>query len=247
VGGISLELTMSILQALNLCKCYAETVALESLTLSVEAGEVVCLLGANGAGKSTTLNLFLGFLQASSGEALVDGIRVQSDPAAARAKLGYLPEVVQFYPQLTGLETLRFFAELTGRAGTSSQALRETLAQAGLAEDAHCRVVATYSKGMRQKLGLAIALGKQARGFLLDEPLSGLDPHAANELITVVRQLANQGAAVLAVTHDIFRAQQMADRIGIMRQGRLVEVLPAAQMDAREIEALYIHHLRDVA
>ncbi|MDH5831124.1 ABC transporter ATP-binding protein [Luteimonas sp. M1R5S18] len=236
-----------MLETRALCKRYGDQIALDALDLKVDSGEVVCLLGANGAGKTTTLNLLLGFLAPTSGEARVEEVVVQSDPQAARARLGYLPEVVQLYPLLSGLETLRYFADLSGRPRPADDELHRMLSQVGLQRDAHGRRVAGYSKGMRQKLGLAIALSKGARALLLDEPLSGLDPKAANELVALVRRLAADGHAVLAVTHDIFRAQQMADRIGIMRQGRLVDMLDPRAMSAAEIEALYVHHLRDVA
>jgi ABC-2 type transport system ATP-binding protein len=236
-----------MLETRALCKRYGDQIALDALDLKVDSGEVVCLLGANGAGKTTTLNLLLGFLAPTSGEARVEEVVVHSDPQAARARLGYLPEVVQLYPLLSGLETLRYFADLSGRPRPADDELHRMLSQVGLQRDAHGRRVAGYSKGMRQKLGLAIALSKGARALLLDEPLSGLDPKAANELVALVRRLAADGHAVLAVTHDIFRAQQMADRIGIMRQGRLVDMLDPRAMSAAEIEALYVHHLRDVA
>lgn len=238
---------MSLLEAEDLGRRYGDTIALEALNLAVDAGEVVCLLGANGAGKTTTLNLFLGLLAPTSGQALVDGCAVHEDPQAARAVLGYLPEIVQLYPTLTGTETLRYFHDLAGRARLEPEALSNQLRDVGLQSDAHERRVATYSKGMRQKLGLAIALSKGARALLLDEPWSGLDPKAANELVALVRRLAGEGSAVLAVTHDIFRAQQVADRIGIMRQGRLVDTVDPRTMSARQIEELYVHHLRDVA
>lgn len=238
---------MALLQAKDLGKRFGDTMALEGLNLTVDAGEVVCLLGANGAGKTTTLNLFLGFLAPTAGQALVDGRAVHEDPPAARALLGYLPEVVQLYPTLTGTETLRYFNDLAGREKAGPEALWDRLREVGLQSEAHDRRVATYSKGMRQKLGLAIALSKGARAFLLDEPWSGLDPKAANELVDLVRRLAAEGNAILAVTHDIFRAQQVADRIGIMRQGRLVDTVDPSAMSARQIEELYVHHLRDVA
>lgn len=236
---------MPLLETVDLSKRYGEAVALQALNLSVDAGEVVCLLGANGAGKTTTLNLLLGFLAPSSGEARVAGRPVHADPRAARAHLGYLPEVVQLYPLLSGIETLRYFDALAGRPRTPLAKLHDILSAVGLQRDAHERRVGGYSKGMRQKLGLAIALSKGAQALLLDEPLSGLDPKAANELVALVRTLASEGRAVLAVTHDIFRARQMADRIGIMRGGRLVESVDPRTMSAAEIEALYIHHLRD--
>lgn len=236
-----------VLEARGLSKRYGAVSALSELNLAVAAGEVVCLLGANGAGKSTTLNLFLGFLAPSAGEARVCGRVVQDDPRAAREKLGYVPEVVQLSPLLTGIETLRYFNDLSGAANLSDATAGAALSRAGLPESAHRQRVGQFSKGMRQKLGLAVALAKDARAFLLDEPLSGLDPKAANELVVLLRALADGGLAVLVVTHDVFRAQQMADRIGIMRQGQLVDVVPAAAMTAQEIEALYAHHLRDAA
>lgn len=238
---------MPLLQTVDLGKRYGDVVALEGLNLSVAPGEVFCLLGANGAGKTTVLNLLLGFLKPSSGQARIDGRNVHDDPQAARAQLGYLPEVVQLYPTLTGLETLRYFNDLAQRPHLADAAVRDTLIRVGLPQSAHARRVEGYSKGMRQKLGLAVALSKGARALLLDEPLSGLDPKAANELVALTRNLAADGAAVLAVTHDIFRAQQMADRIGIMRQGHLVDTVDSRAMSAQEIENLYIHHLRDAA
>ncbi|HRO87606.1 MAG TPA: ABC transporter ATP-binding protein [Chiayiivirga sp.] len=238
---------MPLLETRALSKRYGDTVALEQLDLAVHPGEVVCLLGANGAGKTTTLNLLLGFLAPTSGEARVAGRVVHEDPRAARSALGYLPEVVQLYPLLSGIETLRYFNDLAGGARVPANALHDTLSTVGLQRDAHDRRVGLYSKGMRQKLGLAIALSKGAQTLLLDEPLSGLDPKAANELVALVRGLADERRAVLAVTHDIFRAQQMADRIGIMREGRLVETVDPRAMSAAEIEELYVHHLRDAA
>lgn len=236
---------MPILEARQLGKRFGEVVALEGLDLAVDAGEVLCLLGANGAGKSTTLGLFLGFLAPTTGLALVDGVVVHEQPEVTRQALGYLPEVVHLYPHLTAVETLRFFRDLAGHpAGTAD--MSDTLLRAGLEARAHHARVATFSKGMRQKLALAIALQKQARAYLLDEPLSGLDPQAANELVTALRQLAQSGAAVVVVTHDIFRAQQMATRIGIMRQGRLCQLLDARSLDAPQVEALYHQHLRDL-
>lgn len=231
----------------NVNTYYGNIHALQGISLTVAQGEVVTLLGANGAGKTTTLNLFLGFVQPTTSEARVAGRVVRDDPQAARRVLGYLPEVVQLYPLLSGLETLQYFNDLAGGPALLAADAAAALDRVGLPLEAHARRVATYSKGMRQKLGLAVALAKGAQALLLDEPLSGLDPKAANELVALTRRLAADGAAVLAVTHDIFRAQQMADRIGIMRAGHLVETVAARAMSAAAIEDLYVHHLRDVA
>ncbi|MCG6116911.1 MAG: ABC transporter ATP-binding protein [Aquimonas sp.] len=235
-----------LLEARGLSKRFGAHVALEALDLTVSAGEVVCLLGANGAGKTTTLNLFLGFTEPSAGTALVDGRAVVEDPAAARAKLGYVAEVVSLYPSLSGAENLAFFAELAGRRVDTAERdailsrLRFPLAQIGLPAGG-------YSKGMLQKLGLAIALMKDARAILLDEPLSGLDPASANDLVAVLREVAAAGTALLVSTHDIFRAKEMAHRIGIMRHGRLVASVDPSTLSAIELEQLYLTHMAEQA
>ena len=236
--------TKNLLEAKGLGKRFGTTVALEDFSLAVPEGEVVCLLGANGAGKTTTINLFLGFLAADSGSALVDGINVADSPFEARKRLAYLPESVALYPKLTGLENMAFFDRLAGaeRSGTELSTL---LREAGLPDEAHNRRAATYSKGMRQKVGIAIAMARQARALLLDEPLSGLDPSAANGLGQLIRRLRDDGRAVLMATHDIFRAKEIGNRIGIMMRGKLVNVLDAASLDAREIEQIYLQHLHE--
>jgi ABC-2 type transport system ATP-binding protein len=236
----------AVLEARGLTKRYGDDLALDGLNLKVAAGEIVCLLGANGAGKTTTLNLFLGFTTPTSGEALVAGYDVATDPAAARAALGYVAEVVSLYPSLSGAENLAFFAQLAGQAPRAAErdAILDRLRFPAGAID---RQAGTYSKGMRQKLGLAIALMKGAKAILLDEPLSGLDPAAANDLVAVLRETAACGAALLVSTHDIFRAKEVATRIGIMRHGTLVDMVEPAALSATELEQLYLTHMAERA
>ena len=234
------------LEARGLNKSFDGTPALVDLDLTVPGGEVVCLLGANGAGKTTTINLFLGFLEPDSGTALVDGIDVVASPFEARRKLAYLPESVALYPKLTGLENLAFFDKLAG-GGRSDAELAQLLTSAGLPDESHQRPAATYSKGMRQKVGIAIAMARQAKTLLLDEPLSGLDPSAANSLGELICRLRDDGSAVLMATHDIFRAKEIGNRIGIMMRGKLVNMLDAGELDAREIESIYLQHLHEDA
>ena len=236
--------TEHALEAKSLGKRFGDTTALADLNLTVPHGEVVCLLGANGAGKTTTINLFLGFLTPDSGTALVEGIDVAQSPFEARRRLAYLPESVALYPKLTGLENLRFFDKLAGGERNDDE-LATLLREAGLPEDANNRPADTYSKGMRQKVGIAIAMARQAKTLLLDEPLSGLDPSAANSLGELIRRLRDQGSAVLMATHDIFRAKEIGNRIGIMMSGRLVNMLDAAALDAKEIETIYLEHLHE--
>jgi ABC-2 type transport system ATP-binding protein len=230
-----------MLQAINLTKQYAPDAppALNGLNLTVTPGEIFCLLGQNGAGKTTTINLFLGFLQPTSGQALINGLNVADYPQETKKYLAYLPETVLLYPNLSGLENLDFFASLAGFT-LSTDALRSLLLRAGLQAEAHKRPLGGYSKGMRQKVGIAIALAKQAKVLLLDEPTSGLDPKASNEFSELLTQLSTDGTAILMATHDIFRSKEVGTHIGIMRAGHLVETLPAADLTANELEAIYL-------
>ncbi len=232
------------LEAQGLGKSFDGAPALVDLNLKVPGGEVVCLLGANGAGKTTTINLFLGFLTPDTGSALVDGINVAKSPIEARRKLAYLPESVALYPKLSGIENLAFFDKLSGGKRADDE-LAQLLAGAGLPDASHHRPAGTYSKGMRQKVGVAIAMARQAKTLLLDEPLSGLDPSAANSLGELIGRLRDDGSAVLMATHDIFRAKEIGNRIGIMMRGKLVNMLDAATLDAREIESIYLEHLHE--
>ena len=236
-----------VLEARGLTKRFGAHLALDALDLAVAAGEVVCLLGANGAGKTTTLNLFLGFLSPTAGEARVLGRTVQDHPAAARAALGYVAEVVSLYPSLTGAENLAFFHELAGRPPLTATRRTELLDSLDFPRAALDRRVGEYSKGMRQKLGLAIAVAKEARGILLDEPLSGLDPKAANDLVAVLRRVAEGGVALLVSTHDLFRAKEVADWIGIMSQGRMIDRVDAAGLSAPDLERVYLTHMAERA
>lgn len=235
-----------MLEAVKARKTYGDVIALEGLDLAVGAGEAVCLLGANGAGKSTTMNLFLGFTAPDSGTVRVGGLNPAEQPEAARREIAYIPENVALYPALTGLENLRYFDALGGQ-GHEETFLIDQLEDAGLSREQINRPVAGYSKGMRQKVGLAIAFAKNASALLLDEPMSGLDPKAASEFTARIGRFRESGCAVLIATHDIFRAKECASRIGIMRSGRLVELIDAVDVDAREIERIYLSHMHEEA
>lgn len=230
-----------MLEARNLTKRYegAEAPALGSLNLTVPPGEVFCLLGPNGAGKTTTVNLFLGFIAPTGGQALVCGVDPAQDPLGARARLAYIPETVMLYGALTGVENLQYFTEISGTAATREE-LMALLAQAGLPAEAATRPVRGYSKGMRQKVGVAIALARRAQALVLDEPTSGLDPLAANEFAALIERLRSQGMAVLMVTHDLFLAKQCGTRIGIMAGGKLASVFGADDVDHLGLERAYL-------
>lgn len=233
-----------MLEAINLSKRYGEHLALAGLDLKVEPGEVFCLLGANGAGKTTTLNLFLGFIEPTEGEARVGGVEVRANPAEVRRRVAYVPEQVMLYPRLTGRENLAYFSALAGKPDLARNTLGDWLAQAGLPAEAMDRPVGGYSKGMRQKVGIAIALAKGAQVLLLDEPTSGLDPLASNELSELLRTLSARGMTVLMATHDLFRAKESGTRVGLMKGGRLVETRATQDLGHAELEQLYLRHMR---
>lgn len=231
-----------MIQAINLSKSYNGKKAVKELNLEIEAGHIFCLLGANGAGKTTTINLFLNFIQPTSGQALINGINVQEKPLESKKYLAYIPENLQLYPNLSGIENLDYFSGLAGKSYERSE-LAGLLTTAGLQEDAFDLFVKQYSKGMRQKVGIAIALAKGAKALLLDEPTSGLDPKAANELAKILSQLSEEGVAILMATHDLFRAKETGTHIGIMRDGILVESLRPQEIGHADLEKLYLNHM----
>jgi ABC-2 type transport system ATP-binding protein len=233
-----------ILEAKDLRKEYPGKLALRGLNLQLAPGEVFCLLGQNGAGKSTTINLFLGFIAPTAGAAYVNGLEVANNALKIKQFLAYIPENVLLYPHLTGLENLALFSSLAGFSYSQTE-LRDYLTQAGLPAEAVARRVGSYSKGMRQKVGIAIAVAKHAKVLLLDEPTSGLDPKASNEFSELLRQLSGQGTAVFMATHDIFRAKEVGTRVGIMREGELVDVRPTPSLNANELEQLYLTYMHD--
>jgi len=235
-----------MLEAIELTKRYDNHLALDRLNLRIEPGEVFCLLGANGAGKSTTIHLFLDFVSPTSGEARVKGMEVQAHSLESKRHLAYIPEQVMLYRNLSGIENLEYFSALAGQDGYSRQELHEFLARAGLSPEASERGVGGYSKGMRQKVGIAIALAKRAEALLLDEPTSGLDPSASNEFSGLITSLSREdGVAVLMATHDLFRAKEAGTRVGIMKQGRLLADLSTSEIGHAELEALYLEQVRD--
>lgn len=197
---------------------YGSMTVLHGLNLSLGEGEVLGLFGHNGAGKTTSMKLILGLLQASEGQVRVLG-RSPNDPDVRR-QLGYLPENVTFYPQLTGRETLRHFARLKGAA---LRQIDELLEQVGLAAAADRRVK-TYSKGMRQRLGLAQALLGSPRLLLLDEPTVGLDPIATQDLYRLVDRLRQQGTSIILCSHVLPGVEAHINRAAILAHGRLQAV-----------------------
>lgn len=228
-----------MLKAVNLTKLYYGTTALNDVSFEVGRGEIFCLLGQNGAGKTTTIHIFLGFVEATRGKALINDIEVTPDRTLTRKMIAYIPEVVQLYGNLSGIENLDFFSRLAG-VTYSRQALGEYLSKAGLPTEAHTKRLSSYSKGMRQKVGIAIALSKNADAILMDEPTSGLDPKATAEFTTICKALAASGKSIFMATHDLFNAVNVGTQIGIMKEGALVHTMPTTEINANQLEQLYL-------
>lgn len=236
-----------MLEAIGLGKCYGKHTALSNLDLCVAPGEIFCLLGANGAGKTTTINLFLNFIAPSTGSALINGRDVTREPLRTKQDLAYIPEQVNLYPTLSGLENLRYFSALALGHALGRERLLGLMQEVGLDPAVADRRVAGYSKGMRQKVWIAVALAKQAKALLLDEPTSGLDPHAANEFSNLLLRASANGVAILTTTHDLFHARHTGTRIGIMKQGKLVENFASAEISDLELQTVYLHHMGALA
>jgi len=235
-----------MLEAINLTKRYEDgEVALDGLTFKVEPGEIFCMFGANGAGKTTAINLFLNFIPATSGTALIEGIDVAKDPLKAKRHVSFVSENVMLYGNFTAVQNLDYFSRLAGKRTLKKKDYAEVLERVGLQQEAFDRRVKNFSKGMRQKLGIAIALVKDAANVLLDEPTSGLDPQSGREFLEILVQMRDKGKSVFMSTHDIFRAKLIADRIGFMRKGRLVMMKTAKELAHEDLTDLYIQYMEE--
>jgi ABC-2 type transport system ATP-binding protein len=228
-----------MLQAKNLTKEFNGKRVLNQVNLSVGKGEVYCLLGQNGAGKTTTINIFLGFIEPSGGQALINNTEVKPNNAETNKMIAYIPEIVQLYGNLSGIENLDFFSKLAGFSYSENE-LTAFLTKAGLQETAHASRLFTYSKGMRQKVGIAIALSKKADVIFMDEPTSGLDPKATAEFTAICQELANEGKSIFMATHDIFNAVNVGTRIGIMKEGKLIHEVETGDINAIQLQQLYL-------
>jgi ABC-2 type transport system ATP-binding protein len=236
-----------MLQAIDLTKRYEDQqLALDALNLEIKEGEIFFLLGANGAGKTTTINLFLNFIEPTGGKALINGIDVTKDPLESKKYVSYVSENVMLYGNFTARQNLDFFAKLGGKPNLTKEDYYMRMREVGLQEDAFEKKVKTFSKGMRQKVGLTIAIIKDAPNILLDEPTAGLDPKAAAELMQILVNLKRQGKSIFMCTHDIFRAKNIADRVGIMKEGRLVMVRTRQEFMEDDLEKIYMDYMQEM-
>ncbi len=227
-----------ILVAENLSVSRGGAQVLDSVSFAVEQGSVFALLGGNGAGKSTTLLTFLGFLTPTRGTVSVKGTDVGSDVAKARKAIAYLPEAASLYEHLDARENLGYFLKLSGSTA-GPDAIDAALEQVSLDRNARDQKLRSYSKGMRQKVAIALALLRDTEILLLDEPTSGLDPVAIDEFHDLVRNLSESGKTVLMVTHDVYGACQVADRIALLRRGLLVGEFSAPAGGRIETEVVH--------
>ncbi|PYI79158.1 MAG: ABC transporter ATP-binding protein [Verrucomicrobia bacterium] len=195
-------------------------VALQNLSLKIAAGEVYGLLGPNGSGKSTTLKIILGLLQPTHGSVSIFGR--DNSAVAVRREIGFLPENAYFHKFLTGTETLRFHARLSGMSGTATKSrITDLLATVGLTRAADARL-ATYSKGMLQRIGLAQALIHDPKILILDEPTAAVDPAGSRDIQNLIVSLKKRGTTILLSSHLLTQVQEVCDRVGILHRGKLL-------------------------
>ena len=211
----------TVIEAQGLTKRYGRAVAVNGISFTVARGEIFGLLGPNGAGKTTTILMMLGLTEVTSGTVSVLGHNPVRDPLEVKRQVGYLPDSVGFYDYMTAADNLRYTAALIGfDAAEREKRVMGALDRVGLADVANKRV-ATYSRGMRQRLGLAEILMKDAQIAILDEPTSGLDPQATNELLEMIRSLKRDGVAVLISSHLLERVQSVCDRVALFQTGHI--------------------------
>jgi ABC-2 type transport system ATP-binding protein len=211
----------AVIEANGLTKTYGRAVAVDHISFSVGRGEIFGLLGPNGAGKTTTILMMLGLTDISGGEVRVLGFDPAREPLSVKRRVGYLPDTVGFYDGMTAADNLRYTARLIGfRLAEREKRIADALDRVGLAEFADKRV-GTFSRGMRQRLGLAEILMKGAQIAILDEPTSGLDPHATSELLGIIRAFKAEGVSVLLSSHLLERVQSVCDRVALFSAGRI--------------------------
>ncbi|MEN2982841.1 MAG: ABC transporter ATP-binding protein [Thermus sp.] len=230
---------MAVIQTHGLTKRYGRVVAVEDLNLSVEEGEVFGLLGPNGSGKTTTILMLLGLTEPTAGEARVLGLDPMRQPLEVKARVGYLPDQVGFYGELTAWENLRYTTRLLGLPEAEARArIQEVLKRMGLWEVRERRVAA-FSRGMRQRLGLAEVLLKRPKVAILDEPTLGLDPEAAREFLELIKGLKVEGITILLSSHLLHQVQEICDRVGLFHKGRLALLGTVEELSQRVLGGGY--------
>jgi len=234
-------------QAINLTKSYKQKLVLSGLSFEVERGEVFCLLGGRGAGKSTTIDLFLNLTRPTSGSCTIGGFNVASQPMKPKSLIAYVPPALPLYEQLTGLENLQYFAVIAGFEELPDEETKRLFRDLGIDENLANARAATYSVEERQRFGLAIAVARDAKALLLDEPTTQMSGESAESYATLVRAYAagditGEPAAVLMTTGSAELAAGFADKVGLLRKGKLLEVLEASEIGPGEMTERCAEH-----
>lgn len=244
-----------IIETEGLTKKYDSYTAVDNLTLQIREGEVFGFLGPNGAGKTTTLLMFLGLTEPTSGKVRVSGLDPTREPLRIKEKVGYLPENVGFYDDMDARQNLRYVARLNRIPDDiSAKRIGELLKMVGLLEEAG-KKVGTYSKGMRQRLGIAEVLVKEPKIVFLDEPTIGLDPDGTNRMLELIHSLSREkNITVFLSSHMLEQMQKICDRVGIMIKGSLVAVGPIQELAKKKLgvekehytlEELYMKYFKE--
>ncbi|HJB29777.1 MAG TPA: ABC transporter ATP-binding protein [Candidatus Blautia faecavium] len=215
--------TNTIIEIENLTKKYGKKTAVNQLNLSIQRGEIFGLLGPNGAGKTTTILMLLGLTEPASGKASINGMDCTRDPIGVKSIVGYMPDNVGFYSDMTGRQNLRFTGRLNNLSGKElEERIDSLLERVGMTEAADQKT-GTYSRGMKQRLGIADVLMKDPQVIIMDEPTLGIDPEGMRELLDIMRRLSKEdGRTLLISSHQLYQIQQICDRVGIFVNGNLI-------------------------
>lgn len=232
-----------VIETHDLTKHYGNVVAVDGLDLAVEQGQVFGVLGPNGSGKTTTILMLLGLTEPTHGKVRVLGLDPMRQPLSVKARVGYLPDQIGFYNELTARENLVYIAKLNGLGRDEAhRRVQEALHHMGLGKVAD-RQVGTFSHGMRQRLAVAETLVKRPQAIIMDEPTQGLDPEATREFLDVIRNLRAQGITILLSSHLLYQVQAVCDRVGLFRDGRMVLEGEVKELAQRVLGGAYRVHL----
>ena len=237
-----------MIEAKELTKTYEDGVtALDHLNLKVESSEIFCMFGANGSGKTTAINLFLNFIPPTEGTVIIEGIDMTEEPLKAKDFVSFVSENVTLYGNFSAFQNINYFSKLAGKRNLTRDDYANVMKRVGLQEEAFNMRTKNFSKGMLQKLGIAIAIIKDAPNIILDEPTSGLDPKSGQEFLVLLSELRDQGKSIFMSTHDIFRAKFIADRVGFMQRGKLVMLKTKEELAGEDLNQLYIEYMHEHA
>jgi ABC-2 type transport system ATP-binding protein len=235
----------------NLTKDYGTTLAVNNLSLHVDAGEIYGFIGPNGAGKTTTIRMMGGIIEPTAGNIIIDGINMRKDPVAAKKIIGFVPDRPFLYEKLTGMEFLKFISDLYDvNPAYFSRRVEELLNQFALWDWAN-EIIEAYSHGMKQRLIIAAALMHDPKVMVIDEPMVGLDPAAVRMVKDILKDLAARKVTIFISTHTLSIAEDLCDRIGIIHkgillaQGTLAELNSAAQTGAAKLEEVFLTLVRE--